>query len=72
MRPCRVTIETASGCQTASYVVRGMVLTVTSRELGQESERLRLLSPTQLATVLLWKLAFCDEDVARSRPGDQA
>jgi len=62
MRPCRVTIETADQRRTATYVVRGMELTLTSREHGQASARLRLLSPSQLATVLLWKLAFGGED----------
>ena len=58
MHPRRVTIETRARHLTATYLVRGRELTVTSLELGQQSAQLRLLSPSQLATVLLCKMAL--------------
>ena len=57
MIPRRVFVDFPPRTLTATYVVRDRELTVTSREHGQASAKIRLLSPSQLAAVLLCKLA---------------
>ena len=58
----KVTVDIPPRPLTATYVVRGRELTVTSREHGQASATVRLLSPSQLAAVLLCKLAYRGPD----------
>ena len=69
MPPRRVTVEFPPKPLTATYIVRGRELTVTSLEHGQASARVRLLSPSQLAAVLLCKLADRARDDESGRAG---
>ena len=62
MPPRRVTVDIPPKPLTATYIVRGRELTVTSLEHGQLSAQVRLLSPSQLAAVLLCKLADRDRN----------
>lgn len=62
MPSSRVTVDIPPKPLTATYIVRGRELTVTSREHGQASAKVRLLSPSQLAAVLLCKLAYRGPD----------
>jgi hypothetical protein len=66
MKACRVSIEHRAKRFTGNYTVRGSEVTVTSLEHGQLSSEMRLLSPPQLALVLLLKLArTADESCPR-------
>lgn len=61
MRACRVSLEHQARRFTGNYTVRGREITVTSREHGQLSGTLGLLSPSQKALVLLLKMVLVAE-----------